>query len=170
MEEEFEVLGEPFSARGARTEEILDVMEKIWTGEPVSHQGRFYSFPPTKHPPAPVRPITLLGCGLSEGMMERTVRRTSGWYGPAVDLETSMDAVAKLEATRRSLGRSDQPFESFVRLEGALDEGNLERHRAAGVEHLVLSFALLGVPAAAGLDERLEAIERSGEWLARVAV
>jgi hypothetical protein len=71
---------------------------------------------------------------------------------------------------RASLGRSGDPFDSYVRLEGAFDDANLERHRAAGVEHLVLSFALLGLSGAAGLDERLEAIERAGGRLARVAV
>jgi probable F420-dependent oxidoreductase len=169
MEEEFEVLGEPFAARGARTEEILDVMEKLWTGKPTSHQGRFYSFPPVQHPPAPITPMRLLGCGLSQGMMERTARRTNGWFGPAVSLDVSLRAVADLARQRHELGRRDE-FDSYIRLDGAFDEANLERHQLAGVEHLVLSFGLLGVPSMAGLEERLHALDKAAERLAQVAV
>jgi probable F420-dependent oxidoreductase len=167
MEEEFDVLGEPFTARGARTDEILDVMEKLWTGKPTSHQGRFYSFPMVQHPPAPVSPMRLLGCGLSPGMMDRTVRRTNGWFGPAVALEVSTKAVADLARRRQEIGRRDE-FDSYVRLEGAFDEANLERHREAGVEHLVVSFGLMGVPVSAGLEARIEALAKAGEQLAQV--
>jgi probable F420-dependent oxidoreductase len=167
MEEEFDVLGEPFTARGARTDEILDVMEKLWTGKPTSHQGRLYSFPMVQHPPAPVSPMRLLGCGLSPGMMDRTVRRTNGWFGPAVALEVSTKAVADLARRRQEIGRRDE-FDSYVRLEGAFDEANLERHREAGVEHLVVSFGLMGVPVSAGLEARIEALAKAGEQLAQV--
>jgi probable F420-dependent oxidoreductase len=169
MAEEFDVVGEPFEARGSRTEEILDVMEKIWTGKPASYQGSFYSFPPMAHPPAPIEPITLLGCGLSEGMMERTARRTGGWFGPAIALDRSMHASAELDRLRARFGREREPFETYVRLDGAFAEGNLERHRSAGVEHLVVSLPLLGVPADAGLERRLEAIAAAGESFARTA-
>jgi probable F420-dependent oxidoreductase len=168
MAEEFEALGEPFEARGARTDEILDVMEKLWSGGPVSHQGRFYTFPPVTHPPAPVAPMTLVGCGLSRGMMERTVRRTQGWFGPAISLERSVAAVAELGRLREKFGRESEPFDTYVRLEGPFDASNLERHAAARVDHLVISLALLGVPPTAGLEERLEAIASAGERFAAV--
>jgi probable F420-dependent oxidoreductase len=166
MEEEFTVVGESFAARGARTEEILDVLEKLWTGKPTSHEGHFYRFPPVTHPPAPVSPIPLIGCGLSEGMMGRTARRMDGWFGPAVALDVSMRAVAELDRMRKDLGR-EGPFASYVRLAGAFEPANLERHRAAGVEHLVVSMALLGIANNASLQERVEAIEKAGERLAR---
>jgi probable F420-dependent oxidoreductase len=169
MEEEFTVLGESFAARGARTEEILDVLEKLWTGRPTSHQGRFYSFPSVTHPPAPLAPIPLIGCGLSSGMLRRTARRMDGWFGPAVALDVSLGALAELERLRAEHGRAGT-FDSYVRLDGKFDEANLERHRRAGVEHLVVSMPLLGIPAAAGLEDRIEAIERAGERLVQAPV
>ena len=36
--------GVDLSERGARCDEGLEIMIKLWTGEPVSHSGRFYSF------------------------------------------------------------------------------------------------------------------------------
>jgi alkanesulfonate monooxygenase SsuD/methylene tetrahydromethanopterin reductase-like flavin-dependent oxidoreductase (luciferase family) len=142
------------------------VLEKLWTGKPTSHEGSFYKFPLVTHPPAPVSPIPLIGCGLSEGMMKRTARRMDGWFGPAVALDVSMRAVAELDRLRQELRRGG-PFSSYVRLEGAFDEANLEKHHAAGVEHLVVSMALLGIPPNAGLEERVSAIERAGERLTR---
>jgi probable F420-dependent oxidoreductase len=168
MAEEFEAVGEPFEQRGPRTEEILDVMQRLWTGRPTSYEGRFYKFPQVTHPPAPAAPMRLFGCGLSEGMMERTARRTQGWYGPAISLERSVAAVAELERMRRSIGREGESFDNYVRLDGRFDEANLERHQAAGVEHLVVNLALLGVPASAGLEERIEAIAAAGQRFARV--
>jgi probable F420-dependent oxidoreductase len=170
MAEEFEALGAPFEARGARTDEILDVMEKLWTGEPTSHRGRFYQFPRVSHPPAPVRSITLLGCGLSEGMMRRTVRRTSGWFGPAIALDRSLAAVAELDRLRQRTGRAAEPFATYVRLDGEFDEANLARHSEAGVEHLVVSLGHLGVRPDAGLEPRLAAIAAAGERFAALAV
>src|SRR5262245_59007438 len=41
---EFEVCGVPVGERGARLSESLLVLRKLWTGEPVSHDGRFFKF------------------------------------------------------------------------------------------------------------------------------
>lgn len=165
MEEEFEAVGAPFAERGARTDEILDVLEKLWSARPVSHEGRFYRFPAVVHPPTPVRRIPVLGCGLSDGMLDRTARRLDGWYGPAVDLETSLAALAGLARRRMGAGREGAAAD-YVRLDGRFEESNLERHQAAGVEHLVVSLGLLGVPASAGLEARVDAILAAGERFA----
>ncbi len=52
MAEEFEILGEDFRTRGARTDEGIEICRKLWTGEAVSHDGRFYSFPTVTMSPA----------------------------------------------------------------------------------------------------------------------
>lgn len=42
---EYEVFGAPMSQRWLRTFEALDVIEKCLTGEPVTHEGRFFRYP-----------------------------------------------------------------------------------------------------------------------------
>ena len=42
---EWELVGVPTKERGARLSEGIEVMRKLWTGEPVTHDGRFYPFP-----------------------------------------------------------------------------------------------------------------------------
>ena len=46
----------PINERGPRLSEGIEVIRKLWTGEKVSHGGRFYSFKDVKMTPAPRRP------------------------------------------------------------------------------------------------------------------
>ena len=55
-EREFEVCGVPRVERGARTDEAIEVMRKLWSGEAVSHEGRFFRFPDARQSPAPLSP------------------------------------------------------------------------------------------------------------------
>ena len=54
---EFQVAGVPLAERGGRTDEILDLWAKLWSGKEVTHRGRYYQFPPlTIDPPLPKPP------------------------------------------------------------------------------------------------------------------
>ena len=39
---EFELVGQAFARRGARADEMLEVMQKLWSGETIDHEGEFY--------------------------------------------------------------------------------------------------------------------------------
>src|SRR5438067_9838161 len=55
---EYEVAGVPLRQRGGRTDEMLGIFERLWTGEPVTHQGRYYSFADVViDPPLPQKPF-----------------------------------------------------------------------------------------------------------------
>ena len=68
LKEEAEAMGMPWDRRGARAEEHIALMRSIWgaTGETVSFDGEFYSFPAMDPDPRPERPIPILvgGTGL----------------------------------------------------------------------------------------------------------
>lgn len=53
---EFDVLGVPMAARGARFEEAIEVVRRLWTGEPVSHDGPTWTFSDVQVVPPPTRP------------------------------------------------------------------------------------------------------------------
>src|SRR6476660_5929460 len=53
---EFEACGVPLRERGPRLGEAVEVMRKLWTGETVSHHGRFYQFADVKMTPSPRQP------------------------------------------------------------------------------------------------------------------
>jgi probable F420-dependent oxidoreductase len=54
--EEFELCGIPVKERGARTDEALEIIRKLWTGEKASHQGRFWKFEDACQRPKPLTP------------------------------------------------------------------------------------------------------------------
>ncbi len=55
-EQEFELCGVPLGERGARTDEAIERLRKLWSGERVSHEGRFWKFSDTRQSPPPLTP------------------------------------------------------------------------------------------------------------------
>lgn len=50
---EFEILGVPFSERAARFEESISLMRELWTGRPVTRNGRFWTLKDVQISPVP---------------------------------------------------------------------------------------------------------------------
>jgi probable F420-dependent oxidoreductase len=83
MQTEYDALGIPWSGRGARLEETLDVLQVMWAGsaEPVQHHGKLWDIPPSTldlRPVQPGGPPVLLG-GYGPRALDRVGRRASGW-------------------------------------------------------------------------------------------
>ncbi len=79
---EFDALGISPRTRGRRTDEMLDVMKRLWTEEQVSHRGRFFEFDDVTLLPRPVQqpypPVWV--SGRSEAAMRRAALHGDGWY------------------------------------------------------------------------------------------
>jgi probable F420-dependent oxidoreductase len=103
-EHEFQVAGVPMAERGPRTDEILDIFAKLWTGHEVTHRGRFYAFEGVAiDPPLPRPPRLWLAGGsklatalspdpptMAAGVLERIVRRADGWLARAAGTNESI--------------------------------------------------------------------------------
>jgi probable F420-dependent oxidoreductase len=164
MAEEYAAVGEPFEARGARMDEILDLFAGLWTGQPVAHHGRFYDFPSVQFGAAPEMPVPIVMGGVSAPAMRRAATRGDGFFGPNCSLEDSLRHRARVEELRADAGRSGRPFEYHLRLEGAATPDNLARHEAAGIENAVISAWRAGHRSdAPSLQQRLDDLERIAE-------
>ena len=79
---EFQALDIPVRTRGKRTDEMLDVMKRLWTEEHVSHSGRFFNFEDVTLLPQPIQkpypPIWV--AGRSDAAMRRAAVTCDGWY------------------------------------------------------------------------------------------
>ena len=79
---EFEALEIPVNTRGRRTDEMLNVMKQLWTGESVSHHGRFFNFDDIMLLPKPSQepypPIWV--AGRSDAAIRRAAIAGDGWY------------------------------------------------------------------------------------------
>ena len=79
---EFDALGVNVHTRGKRTDEMLQVMKRLWTEEHVSHHGDFFDFDDVTLLPFPAQkpypPIWV--SGRSEAAMRRAGVMGDGWY------------------------------------------------------------------------------------------
>ncbi len=134
VREEFEVLGEDFATRGARLEEGIEVMRKVWGGGLVEHHGRFYDFPPLAMEPRPAVPVPVWIGGRSPRALRRAARY-DGWLGSGDSPESATAVLAKLRELREQAGLGARPFEAILAVAGEPDLGvyrRLEERGATG--------------------------------------
>ena len=156
LREEFDALAVPFAARGARTDDYLDVMKALWAGGEARLSGRYYDLPPVRTGPPPAqRPHPPLWiAGTSAASITRAARRGDGWH--AIDLTPAELAplVARLRAAVAAEGR--RPDELTVSLRKGVLVGapadrplygdrdairrDLAAYRAAGLDYLVANL------------------------------
>jgi len=112
--QEFEALGVPLAERGPRTDEAMGVLRALWTGDPVTHRGRF--FPLDDVTLVPVAPSgraggpPLLVSGRKPPAMRRAARLGDGWMPYLM----SPDAYARsVETIRAEAARADRDLAGF---------------------------------------------------------
>ena len=132
MQEEFELVEQAFAARGRRTDEMLEVFEKLMSGAPVAHEGEFYNFDPVQMSPVPNRRIEVRIGGHSPAALRRAARH-DGWVGVTYQPEELEEIVATLHEERVALGRGDQPFDVMLgHYSTRADADEYARYRDAG--------------------------------------
>lgn len=156
---EYEACGVPLNERGARLSESLTVMRKLWTGEPVSHAGKYFSFegvmmqPPPRQPGGP--PIW---CGgRADPALRRIGRMTDGWMSYVVTPDMYRQGLEKIATAASEAGRTfDRGFGTahllFTRIddtyEKALDAAtiSLSQRYAMDFRKAAQRYAALGTP------------------------
>ncbi len=78
LEEEFDALGIPFEARGARTDEYVEVLRKLWREDESEFDGAFTRFAPLKSFP---KPVAAGGPRIHIGGHTRAAARRAGRIG-----------------------------------------------------------------------------------------
>ena len=99
LEEEFDALGVPFARRGARTDEYIDVMRKLWADDAVSHDGEFVNFEPmSSNPKPPAGTVPIHVGGHSRKAAERAGRIGDGFFPGAGNIPELIDIVRQTAA------------------------------------------------------------------------
>jgi len=167
--EEFALMGEDFRTRGRRTDEMIEVMRKLWSGQMVDHSGRFYSFDRLEMNPAPRAPIPIWVGGISEAALRRAARLGDGWLS---DLQTSaeiLECIDELRSLRAAAGRDGEPFDVMASASDAYDLDGYRRLEDAGVTHILTIPWIFYHGTTADLDEKRDGIRRfADEVIARM--
>ena len=172
---EYEACGVPIGERGARLSESLTVLRKLWTGEPASHDGRFYQFEGvTMQPPPRQAGGPPIWCGgRTDAALRRIGRMTDGWMSYVVTPEMFRDGLGKIAAAAKEAGRVfDRGFATahllFTRIddtyEKALDAAtiSLSTRYAMDFRKAAQRYCALGPP-----ERVVESIRRFHEAGAR---
>ena len=156
LREEFAALGVPFERRGARFDDYIVAMKKIWSGEEFSHHSDFINWEGFKSYPVPVqKPLPVIIGGAKGKIYERIARHGDGWFAPIGDPVELASALGSLREACDANNRDFAEIEITCMWPGI---GGIEAVQAlaeVGVSRLVVPVM--------GLPNPLEAMQKISE-------
>lgn len=163
----FGVGAAPPRERVARLGETLEVVRALWTGEPVTYEGRYFRLRDAQQRPVPTRRIPIVVGGTGRRTLA-LVRAHADWWNVPID---RLDALEQRRADAGGAGVSAQVMVALVPTEADRPavEASLAR-RYGGTP--MGDTALVGIPEelAAGVAAlRARGVERIYAWFADFA-
>lgn len=135
--DEFDLMQQDFKTRGKRTDEILEIMRLLWSGQMVEFQGRYYQFDAMEMNPAPSEYIPIWIGGISDPAMKRAARLGDGWVSDLQSAEDIVHSIGRIQEWRKELGRQNQPFDVMATPNDVYDVDGYKRLEDAGVSHIL---------------------------------
>ena len=112
--DEYQTSNVPFEKKGARQDEFLEAMKKVWTDDVVEFKGQFYNIPPSKIGPKPVQkphPKILLG-GFSPKTFQRIAKYANGWLGVVgVPIDQLGQIIQAIRQEVEKVGKNPDDFD-----------------------------------------------------------
>lgn len=159
LQEEYQALGVPFEKRGARFDDYMAAMRKVWSGEVVEHQSEFISWSGFQsYPKAPALRVVMGG---NKGkIFERTARFAQGWFAPTTEAEALKAGVDSLVETCERLEREPSEIEITCMWNGRGGTEAVEALKDAGAERLLIPLPALGADPVEGIQRVAEDVIR----------
>jgi probable F420-dependent oxidoreductase len=127
---EFEASGVNVKQRGSRTDETLDLLQQLWTGEKVDFTGKYVRIPGLRLQPGPVQPggpPIWLG-GRKPAAIRRAARYASHWMPYMYSPEQLAKSLSEVRRAAGEYGRRPSEIAGAVYLWGGVDpDGNQSR-------------------------------------------
>lgn len=132
---EWRATGRDPQGRGARADEALELMARLWSEERVTFEGRFYHYRDASISPRPVQqPLPLWIGGSSEAAIRRTARLGTGWLAGLQTPEQVAPVIRAIKAATAEVGRTiddDHYGAGFAYRFGSVDDQPVQRQLAA---------------------------------------
>ena len=168
---EYAACGVPLRQRGARLDEGIRLLRRLFSGESVTHEGRFYPLQNVRMLPTPVqRELPIYAGGRSDGALARIGRLCDGWISYVVTAEQYRAGLEKIAAAAASAQRKVARFHTghllftLIRnsFEDALDGAteHLSRRYAMDFRKAAQRYGALGKPA--DVAARIAELQRAG--------
>lgn len=136
--EDYEMTGTPWSDRGRRMDECIDVVSGLLSGGYQEFHGDVFDLPAMKICPVPDERVPILVGGHSSAALRRAVRHDGWIHGGGEDDLGAL--VERLRALRRDSPRADEPFEIHVISADAYTADGVRRLEDLGVTEVIVGF------------------------------
>ncbi len=162
---EWQATGQSAAGRGARANEQLEILRRLWSEDRVTFSGRFYSYKDVSISPRPVqRELPIWIGGASEAAIERTARLGTGWLGGSGSTPEQAGAVvraikARLKETARTI-EDDHYGVGIAYRFGKWEEEVVERAAAGYMTRLGADTDVRSMMAVGGANEVRGLIDR----------
>jgi probable F420-dependent oxidoreductase len=111
--EEYQACGVPWERRGARCDEYLELLRRLWQDDMPAFEGEFYRLDPCRFFPKPVQPrVPIYIGGESDAALRRVARHGDGWHGLGLDPAGAAECLTRLD---EALAEADRKLDD-VRL------------------------------------------------------
>jgi probable F420-dependent oxidoreductase len=163
MREEYELMGQDFTNRGKRLDEMIPALRALWKGGWVSWSGEYYQVPEMMIEPHPPAPVPILCGGESDAALRRAARLCDGWVGYAYAWDDAVGYAQRLSDLRREYGRSNEPFDILLALLEPPSVDLYRRAEDAGITALMVRPWGVPTPGLDGVEQFREPIEQFAE-------
>lgn len=104
---EWQVTGRASKGAGAKAEEGMEIMARLWSEDSVTFHGKHFHYENASISPRPVQEkLPLWIGGTSEAAMRRTARLGTGWLGGGETPDELRPVVARIKTLASEYGRS----------------------------------------------------------------
>jgi len=166
--EEFEWCGQPYARRGARVDEMIDVIKLLLAGGMVEHHGRFYDFNRIQMSPAPSQPVPFYIGGHTDIALGRAARVGDGWSSAMMTHSELADTITRINQLRAEYGRADEPFEfQAVCIDKFGVDGHRELAQIGVTDNIVIPWIFDGLPFDAPLAKKKDSLKRFADTYIR---
>lgn len=130
---EFEACGVPIAERGARTDEAISLIRRLWTEEHVTHNGRFHQFSDVTMAPRPQpghTPPIVVG-GRTSAAARRAARLGDGFMPYMITPSAFRERREEIEREAAAVGKPLDGFDFMVMIFTAVGRTYEEGKRKA---------------------------------------
>jgi probable F420-dependent oxidoreductase len=161
LKEEFEWSGGVYEGRGKYTDESLDAVIALLTGDWVERDGEMVKFGRIKQPPAPTERVPIWIGGHTPVAIRRTARFGDGWTSAMMGIEEFREVRGQI---LEELGKAGRPTEGFDFQIAPSDrfglEGFKELAEAGATDVVTVPWLFYGVPWDGTIEDKVYGIRR----------